>query len=570
MCRHIEREEARFADFVTLTSPNRKEALETQRMIRLCVNRVASFEDPEEYFAQLPSPTDDHDVSDGPNGPTATLLYRIVTEAGVDVANEVLRHLENPPPPGKEATVAVGFRSLGDPVFDPKDIQKFANIYGCTVTSRVMDSGKDDDIVAGPNGEQASSDAPIMSFLNNIAGEGNWQFLAAGEGPPPDIPGIPQGAMQFGFPPIPGMNFGGGGPPGPGANPGGAAGPFPMPGGMPGGFAAPFPMPGAGFGAAGGDGANADQNMGGFQIPGLPPGVEAHVHVVNAGAAPAQQQHAPGAGGGNDAPAADAAGGDAPNNDVEANVDEGVANNPGANDNVPFVPEGLNAFINNVLNNPAGMAHPINPALFGGAAAAGPVNNAADGVGDEAPDAEAEIEDVVDDDDDAVAEPDAGGANDAGANENVPVVAEGLNAFLNGIGVPAAPGDDGAPNEGNEEDNGAGEGGAPNPNPLAFLPGLLQGIQQAVAAAGAENGGEAGVNPVGNDDDENAGGGGGGGGMPMPALEGGFQIPGIPGAQVFAGVLPIPMGGFDGAGDMNGEVQEDEDEDEPDEMNIED
>ena len=50
MCRHIEREEARFADFVTLTSPNRKEALETQRMIRLCVNRVASFEDPEEYL----------------------------------------------------------------------------------------------------------------------------------------------------------------------------------------------------------------------------------------------------------------------------------------------------------------------------------------------------------------------------------------------------------------------------------------------------------------------------------------------------------------------------------------
>ena len=563
MCRVIEREEARFADFVTLSSPNRKEALETQRMIRLCVNRVTSSDDPEEYLAQLPSPSDDHDVSDGPNGPTATLLYRIVTEAGVDVANEVLRHLENPPPPGKEATVAVGFRSLGDPVFDPKDIQKFANIYGCTVTSRVMDSDKDNDIVAEPNGEQASSDAPIMSFLNNI-GEGNWQFFGAGDGPPPDIPGIPQGAMQFAFPPFPGI-FGGGGPPGPGANPGGAAEPFPMPGGMPGGVAAPFPMPGAVFGAAGGDGANADQNMGGFQIPGLPPGVEAHVHVVNAGAAPVQQQHAPGVGGGNDAPAADAAGGDAPNNDVEPNVDEGAANNPGANDNVPFVPEGFNAFINNILNNP-GMAHPINPALFGGAAAAGAVNNAADGFGDEAPDAEAEIEDVLDD---AAAEPDAGGANDAGANENV--VPEGLNAFLNGIinnGIPAAPGDDGAPNEENEENNGGGEGGALNPNPLALLPGLLQGIQQAVAAAGAENGGEAGVNPGGNAENENAGGDGGGGGMPMPALDGGFQIPGLPGAQVFAGVLPIPMGGFDGAEDMNGEVQEDEDE--PEEMNIED
>ena len=568
MCRVIENEEALFADFVTLTSPNRKEALETQRMIRLCINRVASFEDPDEYLAQLPPPTDDHDVSDGPNGPTATLLYRIVTEAGVDVANEVLRHLENPPPPGKEATVAVGFRSLGDPVFDPKDIQKIANIYGCTVTSRVMDSDKDNDIVAEPNGEQASSDAPIMSFLNNIAGEGNWQFMAAGEGPPPDFPGIPQGAMQFGFPPIPGMNFGGGGPPDPGANPGGAAGPFPMPGGMPGGFAAPFPMPGAGFGAAGGDGANADQNMGGFQIPGLPPGVEAHVHVVNAGVAPVQQQHVPEAGGGNDAPAADAAGGDAANNGVEPNVDEGAANNLGANDNVPFVPEGFNAFMNNVLNNP-GIAHPMNPVLFGGAAAAGADNNAADGVGDEAPDAEAEIEDVIDDDD-AAAEPGAGGANDAGAN--MPVVPEDLNAFLNGImnnGVPAAPGDDGAPNEGNEENNGNGDGGAPNPNPLAFLPNLLQGIQQAVAAADA--GGEAGVNPVGNDENENAGGDGGGGGgmpMPMPVPEGGFQIPGLPGAQVFAGVLPIPMGGFDGAGDMNGEVQEDEDE--PEEMTIED
>ena len=96
----------------------------------------------------------------------------------------------------------------------------------------------------------------------------------------------------------------------------------------------------------------------------------------------------------------------------------------------------------------------------------------------------------------------------------------------------------------------------------------MQGIQQAVAAAGAENHGMAGVNPGDNVENENAGGDGGGGGIPMPVPEGGFQIPGLPGAQVFAGVLPIPMGGFDGAGDMNGEVQEDEDE--PEEMTIED
>mmetsp|Transcript_2574 Transcript_2574/g.7561 ORF Transcript_2574/g.7561 Transcript_2574/m.7561 type:complete len:360 (-) Transcript_2574:199-1278(-) len=358
----------------------------------------------------------------------------------------------------------------------------------------------------------------------------------------------------------------------PGGNPGGAAGPFPMPGGNPGG-------------AAGGNGVNA----GHFQIPGLPPGVEAHVHVVNAGGAPAQQQHPPGVEGVNDGPVPDAAGGDAPNNDAGPNADEGAANNPGANGNIPFVPEGLNAFINNVLNNP-GVAHQVNPALFGGAAVVGAADDADGGAGGEAPDAdaEAEVEDVLEDD--VVAEPGADGANDAGANENMPFMPEGLNAFLNGImnngglgqqanggngnandgagADPAAAGDDGAPNEGDEENNGNGDGGAPNPNPLAFLPGLLQGIQQAVVAAGAENGGEVGVNPEGNDDDENAG--DGGGGMPMPFPEGGFQIPGLPGgvqAQVFAGALPIPMGGFDGVGGINGEEEE---EDEPEEMNIED
>ena len=103
MCRIIQREDARFADFVTLTSPNRKEALEMQRMVRLCANRVASMEDPEGYLAQLTTTSGGATGGASANGSTATLLYRIVTEAGGDIANQVLRHLENPPPPGKES-----------------------------------------------------------------------------------------------------------------------------------------------------------------------------------------------------------------------------------------------------------------------------------------------------------------------------------------------------------------------------------------------------------------------------------------------------------------------------------
>ena len=579
MCRIIQREDARFADFVTLTSPNRKEALETQRMVRLCANRVASMEDPEGYLAQLPTTSDGGAGGACASGSTATLLYRIVTEAGGDIANQVLRHLENPPPPGKEATVAVGFRSLCGPVFAASDIQKFANIYDCTVTSQVLGSNVDEDVVKEPNGERVSSGAPegMADWLNNIAGEGNWQFMGAGNGPPPNFPGMPQGgmAMQFAFPPIPVMNpggGGGGGPPAPGGNPGGA-GPFPMP--MPGMFGGGPPPPaqqGADPAGAGANGANMHNH---FQIPGLPPGVEAHVHVVNAGVVQGQQPQAQGAAVGNEPPNEGAAGGDAPNN-AAANVNEG-----GANDNIPFVPEGLNAFLNGIMNNP------------GGAAGAGAADNVvAPGAGDEAPQAE---DGGPNDDADA----NGGQANNAEGNgvNNIPGMPEGLNALLNGIMNNV--GQAGQANEGNEDANnededelaaveedevpdeengGGGDDGGPNPNPnanpLAFLPNLIQGIQQAVAAAGAENGNAAGENPGGNGPDGNEGGNDNDEGMPMPMPfpEGGFNIPGLPGgvqAQVFAGAIPFPMGAFDGAGSVNVE-EGGEEEEVADEMNIED
>ena len=563
MCRIIQREDARFADFVTLTSPNRKEALEAQRMVRLCANRIASMEDPEGYLAQLLTTSDGATSDASTNGSTATLLYRIVTEAGGDIANQVLRHLENPPLPGKEATVAVGFRSLCDPVFAAGDIQKFANIYDCTVTSQVLGSDVDEDIVKDPNGQRVSSDAPegVADWLNNVAGEGNWQFLGAGNGPPPHLPGMPQGgmAMQFAFPPIPVVNAGGGGgePPAPGGNPGGP-GPFPMQ--MPGMFGGgPPPLAQQGADPGGNGGANMHNN---FQIPGLPPGVEAHVHVVNAGVFQGQQPQAEGAVIGNAPPNEGAAGGGAPNDDAADN-----ANGGGANDNIPFVPEGLNAFLNGIINNPGGAA------------------------GDEAPQAE----DVPNDDADA----NGGQANNAEGNGaiNIPGMPEGFNALLNGIMNNV--GQAGQANEGNEDANneddaelaaveedevldeengGVGDEGGhnpnpnanPNANPLAFLPNLIQGLQQAVAAAGAgaENGNGAGENPDGNGPDGNEGGNVNGEGMPMPMPfpEGGFQIPGLPGgvqAQLFAG----PMGAFGGDGGVN---VEEEEEDEADEMNIED
>lgn len=583
MCRIIQREDARFADFVTLTSPNRKEALEAQRMVRLCANRVASMEDPEGYLAQLPTTSDGATGDASTIGSTATLLYRIVTEAGGDIANQVLRHLENPPLPGKEATVAVGFRSLCDPVFAAGDIQKFANIFDCTVTSQVLGSSVDEDVVKDPNGERVSSGAPegVADWLNNIAGEGNWQFMGAGNGPPPNLPGMPQGgmAMQFAFPPIPVMNAGGGGggggPPAPGGNPGGA-GPFPMPMPMPGGVFGGGPPPPAQQGAdpGGNGGANMHNH---FQIPGMPQGVEAHVHVVNAGVVQGQQPQVQGAAVGNAPPNEGAAGGDAPNNDAGANAHGG-----GANDNIPFVPEGLNAFLNGIMNNP------------GGAAGAGDADNAvAPGAGDEAPQAGDEAGDVPNDDADA----NGGQANNAEGNgaDNIPGMPEGLNALLNGIMNNI--GQAGQANEGNEnannddddelaaveedevldeENGGGGDEGGPNPNPnanpLAFLPNIIQGIQEAVAAAGAENGNGAGENPDGHGPDGNEGDNANGGGMPMPMPfpEGGFQIPGLPGgvqAQVFAGPIPVPMGAFDGAGGVNAEEGEEE---EADEMNIED
>ena len=579
MCRIIQRADARFADFVTLTSPNRKEALETQRMVRLCANRVASMEDPEGYLAQLPTTSNGATGGASANGSTATLLYRIVTEAGGDIANQVLRHLENPPPPGKEATVAVGFRSLGSPVFGAGDIQKFANIYGCTVTSQVLGTNEDEDVVKDPNGERVSSGAPegVADWLNNIAGEGNWQFLGAGNGPPPNLPGMPQGgmAMQFAFPPIPVMHpggVGGGGPPAPGGNPG--AGPFPMPMPMPGGMFGGGPPPPAQQGAdPNGVDANGANMLNHFQIPGMPPGVEAHVHVVNAGVVQGQQPQAQGAVVGNAPPNEGAAGGDAPNNDVEGN-----ANGGGADDNIPFVPEGLNEFLNGIMNNP------------GGAALAGAADNdVAPGAGDDAPQAEDAPNDDADANGDQVNNAQGNGAN------NIPGMPEGLNALLNGIMNNV--GQAGQANEGNEdannedeaelapdeedevldEENGEGgdEGGPnpnPNANPLAFLPNLLQ----AVAAAGAENGNGAGENPGGNGPDENEGNNANGEGMPMPMPmpmpfpEGGFEIPGLPGgvqAQVFAGAIPVPMGAFDGAGGVN---VEEEEEEAADEMNIED
>ena len=189
-CRFLAKDGVPLADYVTLTSPHREMTVDSQRMVRLCVNAVASLEDPEQHLAQQSSDA-------------ATLLYRILTEAGADIANQVLSQLESPPPPGMEATVCIGFNSLGEkPVFDESDIQKLANIYECNVEYRVKDGDAGDNnwpghVSAVPDFEKLEHCFPgstdpgahdFATFLDNITGGGNWQFMGAGVAGPGDFP----------------------------------------------------------------------------------------------------------------------------------------------------------------------------------------------------------------------------------------------------------------------------------------------------------------------------------------------------------------------------------------------
>ena len=182
----------RFADYVSLTSPQRNEVIDTQRMIRLCVNRIAAttVDDPAAHF------------SHGANAETAKLLYDTITQGGTDVANEILLHLENSPPPDREITVAVGFNSLGDdPIFEPKDVQLFANIYNCKVTYRVLGTNLQDD---GNNAtaEKSSSIQACLSYVELLSSVMETGIERAPNGEEIQMPNQMPDDVQEGF-----MNF---------------------------------------------------------------------------------------------------------------------------------------------------------------------------------------------------------------------------------------------------------------------------------------------------------------------------------------------------------------------------
>jgi hypothetical protein len=264
-CRIIQEENVRFADYVTLVSPQREEVMETQRMVRLCVNRIAGLGDNDDADRYFQGTTND-DISNekkessGNNNNitnTAKLLYDVVTQSDGNITNEILQMVENIPMSNREVAVAVGFNSLGaDPVYSTEDIQLFANVHDCSVTYQqgelpqqddaAAKKNKDDDgkivyndiVTLEPNGEPLPQAGNMMGNIPEDVQDGFFNFMN----------NLMPGGMGVG-----GNNNGGGG--GGGAQ-GGAQ--FFMPGagggGMMGGLPNGVNIGAAMMGAAGGGG----------------------------------------------------------------------------------------------------------------------------------------------------------------------------------------------------------------------------------------------------------------------------------------------------------------------------
>lgn len=209
VCRAMREEGVRFAECVTLTSPRRDEVIEAQRMARRCVNRIAGMDDPAGHFERMGRGGD----GAADTAATAKLLYDAMTRGGTDVANEILLHLENPPPVNGEVTVAVGFNSLGhDAIFSRSDIQLFANIYDCTVTYQVLNQdcnaeagttkGSVEDVILEPNGEEIRMpnhggmpeevQEGFLNFINNLMPGVAGPMNHGGDGAAPVFP-VPPG-----------------------------------------------------------------------------------------------------------------------------------------------------------------------------------------------------------------------------------------------------------------------------------------------------------------------------------------------------------------------------------------
>jgi len=293
VCRMMQAEGVHFADCVALASPHRDGVVQTQRMARMCVNRISGLCNPAGHFERLGRRAgSDADTFDGSadDAATAKLLYDAITQGGIDVANQILLNLENPPPEDREVTVTIGFNSLGsNSVFNNKDVQLFANIYGCSVTYRVLrknEVGEEEmeDITLEPNGDEIRT---------------------------PDLMAVPEDVQQAFF------NFLGNLVPGaaPANNGGGnddAADPDAN-GGAPGDG-----DDGQDAGEGGGDGAPAAVNNAAGALPGMPPVVANFLqHVMNeAGIGVANDNHNNG-GGDNDGNAAD-------DDDDESVLDENI------------------------------------------------------------------------------------------------------------------------------------------------------------------------------------------------------------------------------------------------------
>ena len=257
-CKAIRNDNVRFADYVTLSSPQREEVVQTQRMVRLCVNRIAGSDNVDSYFQRNLNPNEE---SNGSN--TAKLIYDVMTQLGPDITNEILQMVENTPPPNREVTVAVGFNSLGaEPIYSTKDIQLLANVHDCSVTyqqqqqdtEKNYEVGAEDEkkvvyndiVTLEPNGEELPRGGNMMGNIPEDVQDGFFNFMN-------NLPG--------------GMGVDDNGGPGDGNAPGGGA-QFFMPGGnqffMPGQGGMPGPM-GNNMGAAA-EGGGAQ-----FFIP-APPG----------------------------------------------------------------------------------------------------------------------------------------------------------------------------------------------------------------------------------------------------------------------------------------------------------
>ena len=270
-CRIIQNDNIKFADYITLSSPQREEVLQTQRMVRLCVNRIAGSKNADSYFQS--NNKSDEELG-GSN--TAKLLYDVMTQLGPEITNEILQMVENTPPPNRQVTVAVGFNSLGaDPIYSTEDIQLFANVHDCSVTYQQQQQDKD------KNDEVGSEDKKEVVYNDVVTLEPNGEALPRGGNMMGNIPeDVQDGFFNFMNNLVPG-GMGG-------DNNGGLGG-----GGAPGG-AAQFFMPGAGgmMGAAAGGGAAQ------FFIPAPPGGMPPPGMMMgNINAAGGGQLFMPGQGG---------------------------------------------------------------------------------------------------------------------------------------------------------------------------------------------------------------------------------------------------------------------------------